>query len=69
VPGSYLRRNLPAPQQADLLEEALAAGRLSARGVDKVLRIAWTLADLAGTDRVGQNQLRAAMALRRGELT
>lgn len=68
VSGSYLRRRLPPPEQAGLLEDALASGRLSARGVDKVLRIAWTLADLAGTDRVGDTQLRAAMALRRGEL-
>ncbi|QCV88628.1 ATP-binding protein [Acidipropionibacterium jensenii] len=67
IPGSYLRRSLPAPSDAEVLEEALARGRLSARGVDKVLRIAWTLADLAGTDRIGASQLRAAMALRRAE--
>lgn len=69
VSGAHLRRGLPMCADAGLIEDALASGKLSARGVDKVLRIAWTLADLAGTDRIASNQLRLAMALRRGEVT
>ena len=52
VPGSELRRSY-APGRAALapLERAMELGEISARGVDKVVRVAWTLADLAGQDR------------------
>ena len=67
VPGPALRRLLPLPGGVDLLDEAVSRGRLSARGVDKVLRIAWTVADLAGLARPGRDQLHIALAMRRGE--
>lgn len=67
VAGSYLRRELPLPSDMSLLERALVTGRLSLRGVDRVLRLAWTLADLAGEATVGTPQLRVAMALRHAE--
>jgi magnesium chelatase family protein len=52
VPGSELRRTF-APGRGALapLERAMEIGEISARGVDKVVRVAWTLADLAGQDR------------------
>lgn len=52
VPGSELRRAF-APRRGALapLERAMEIGEISARGVDKVVRVAWTLADLAGQDR------------------
>jgi magnesium chelatase family protein len=50
VPGAKLRaapwalpHRVLAPAQASLVQ-----GRLSARGFDRVLRLAWTVADLAG---------------------
>ena len=49
------------------VDEAVDRGRLSARGVDKVLRLAWTIADLAGSDRPGRDELAIALAMRRGE--
>ena len=67
VPGPYLRRELPLPRGVALLDSEVARGRLSARGVDKVLRIAWTLADLAGRDRPAKEDLMAAVGMRRGE--
>ena len=67
VPGVALRRTLPVPGGVELLEEALARGRLSARGVDKVLRLAWTIADLAGAAVPDRDHLDTALALRRGE--
>lgn len=67
VPGSHLRRHPPSRDASAVVEDALARGRLSARGVDKVLRLAWTVADLTGVDEVGPTQVRRAMALRRGE--
>lgn len=63
VPGAQLRK-LPEPQDMSLLDNAVRAGRLSARGIDKVLRIAWTLADLDGHDRVSKGNLAAALGLR-----
>lgn len=66
VSGGCLRRRLPAPEGAEVLDDAVRRGQLSARGVDKVLRVAWTLADLAGRDRIGRTQLRTALAMRRG---
>jgi magnesium chelatase family protein len=41
VPGPVLRKQLPVPAGVDLLTRAIARGQLSARGVDKVLRLAW----------------------------
>ena len=67
VPGPYLRSHLPLPEGLGILEDAVSRGRLSPRGVDKVLRVAWTLADLAGQDRPGRDQVGVALAMRRGE--
>jgi len=38
VSGTYLRRHLPLPDGLQIVDEAVDRGRLSARGVDKVLR-------------------------------
>ncbi len=49
--GSELDRWAPVTDDAhDLLAGALRAGRLSARGLDRVRRVARTIADLAGHD-------------------
>lgn len=67
VAGPYLRKELPLPEDLGSLNSALDRGALSLRGVDKVLRVSWTLADLAGHDRIGPRELRAALRLRQGE--
>ncbi len=67
VPGPALRRQLPLPLGIELLDDAVARGLLSARGVDKVLRLAWTICDLAGAARPSVDHLHTALALRRGE--
>ncbi|NLE98479.1 MAG: YifB family Mg chelatase-like AAA ATPase [Propionibacterium sp.] len=67
VAGSYLRKYLPLPADLTPINRALARGTLSARGVDKILRVAWTLTDMAGKDVIGSNELGAAMQLRLGE--
>ncbi len=67
VPGPALRKRLPLPDGSELLDAAVARGRLSARGVDKVLRLAWTICDLAGDSRPTREQLHTALAMRRGE--
>jgi magnesium chelatase family protein len=50
-----------------VVDDAVKQGRLSARGVDKVLRVSWTLADLAGVDLPTASHVRTALAMRRGE--
>jgi magnesium chelatase family protein len=67
VSGPYLRRHLPLPDGLDAVDEALDRGLLSPRGVDKVLRVAWTVADLAGVDRPRADHVAVALAMRRGE--
>jgi len=67
VPGTVLRRELPLPEGTDILDDAVQAGRLSARGVDKVLRLAWTIADLAEVARPNKEHVNTALALRRSE--
>lgn len=66
VPGPQLRK-MALPQGMGLLEAGLARGEISARGVDKVLRVAWTVADLAGHDVPTKQDLMIAYAMRRCE--
>jgi magnesium chelatase family protein len=40
---------------------------LSARGFDRVLRLAWTIGDLDGRDRPGRGEVEEALQLRMGE--
>lgn len=67
VAGPYLRKHLPLPSDLGVLNSALQRGSISARGVDKVLRLAWTLTDLAGAGQITNRELRAALQLRQGE--
>jgi magnesium chelatase family protein len=48
------------------VQNFLERGLLSARGFDRVLRLSWTLADLAGLDRPGCAQLDEALFFRTG---
>jgi magnesium chelatase family protein len=49
VPGSVLRRSYrPAAGALAPLERAMDRGQVSARGADRIIRMSWTLADLAG---------------------
>jgi magnesium chelatase family protein len=61
--GRWLREHTPGPAVAPVLK-ALDYGRLSARGVDRALRVAWTLADLAGRDVPTLDDVSGAMVLR-----
>jgi magnesium chelatase family protein len=48
VPGPVLRREFPLDTASQsILEAHYAEGRLTARGLDRVVRLAWTLTDLA----------------------
>jgi magnesium chelatase family protein len=67
VPGRELRsRWRPEPGALGEAEREMERGLLTARGLDRVLRVAWTVADLAGRDAPGAAELNTALALRRG---
>ncbi|MGW5866851.1 YifB family Mg chelatase-like AAA ATPase [Streptomyces sp. NPDC055239] len=67
VPGHALRTRWPAESGAlDAAELDLERGFLTARGLDRVLRVAWTVADLAGRDRPAAQDVALALQLRTG---
>ncbi|KOG34790.1 YifB family Mg chelatase-like AAA ATPase [Streptomyces resistomycificus] len=67
VPGRELRSRWHAVRGAmDDAERNLERGVLTARGIDRVLRVAWTVADLAGHDRPDATDVALALQLRTG---
>ncbi|WP_314219063.1 YifB family Mg chelatase-like AAA ATPase [Streptomyces zaehneri] len=67
VPGRELRNRWHAAIGAmDEAERSLERGVLTARGLDRVLRVAWTVADLVGHDRPGLMDVNLALQLRTG---
>jgi magnesium chelatase family protein len=64
VPGSELRRSYrPAGGALAPLERAMDLGQVSARGTDRIIRMSWTLADLAGLPKPGRDQIGAALGM------
>lgn len=68
VPGTWLRQTSQRIDQAARvpLERALERGALTLRGYDRVLRLAWTMADLEGRERPGLDEVGRALVLKRG---
>jgi magnesium chelatase family protein len=67
VPGHELRsRWAPVPGATARAEQDMDRGLLTARGLDRVLRVAWTVADLAGRGRPTAEDVDAALELRTG---
>jgi magnesium chelatase family protein len=67
VPAVELSRRWPLDRPSlALLGAALDKGTLTARGFDRVQRLAWTLADLQGNDRPTRDDASAALGLRLG---
>ncbi len=54
----------PRPEAADVLAAAVSGGRLSARGADRVIRVAWSIADLEGDAQPGLEHIGRALAWR-----
>jgi magnesium chelatase family protein len=70
VPGPVLRARWPIPGEAlAALRRDVDRGALSNRGVDRVLMVAWTLADLSGRDTPSSADVDGARALRLGTET
>lgn len=65
VPARHLRTRHPLPPAAIRpLDAALRTGQLTERGADRALRVAWTLADLAGRERPDVEILETALSMR-----
>ena len=65
VPGPALRAHfaLPAPVVRPL-DAGLRSGELTARGADRALRVAWTVADLQGLARPDRDSVEQALYFR-----
>jgi magnesium chelatase family protein len=64
IPGAQLRRAFtPQPGSMKPLERVMELGQVSARGADKIIRVAWSLADLAGAGRPGVDEVSLAIGL------
>jgi magnesium chelatase family protein len=67
IPGSFLRKHLRVDASAtSMLDKSLEIGNLSMRGYDRCLRMAWSNADLAGREKVLDEDV-AKAAILRGE--
>jgi magnesium chelatase family protein len=65
VSGPLLRRKFrPGDAAMAPLRTAVDRGLLSIRGVDRTLRVAWSLADLAGRTLPGRDEVAAALSFR-----
>ncbi|GAA0518878.1 hypothetical protein GCM10011581_08660 [Saccharopolyspora subtropica] len=65
VPGPVLRREFALPGSSTaLLDRALEVGAITARGADRCLRVAWTLADLDGRTVPDAEHVAAALEFR-----
>jgi magnesium chelatase family protein len=62
VPGPVLRTRFRLPRPVIRpLDDGLRRGELTARGADRALRVAWTLADLSGRDRPDDSMVSQAI--------
>ncbi|CAB4895097.1 unannotated protein [freshwater metagenome] len=67
IPPSLLRKKYAAERSAmNILHQELDLERLSARGFHKVLRVAWSIADLSGHSTPTSVDVQEALAMRSG---
>lgn len=69
VPGQVLRGERFRLPRGDIavLDHALRRGALTMRGYDRALRLAWSVADVAGLERPRRAEIAQALALRGGD--
>ncbi|MEE3850685.1 YifB family Mg chelatase-like AAA ATPase [Gordonia sp. LSe1-13] len=65
VPGSALRQRFRlSPAALRPVELFLRDGRVTARGADRAIRLAWTLSDLKGAEQPGETEVAEALLYR-----
>jgi magnesium chelatase family protein len=70
IPGAELRKSFPLrPRALAVLDRAMELGQASARGADKIIRVAWTLADVAGKPEPTAEEVHEALGLWMGVQT
>jgi magnesium chelatase family protein len=69
VSAAHLRSACrPDRDGAEILEQAVQAGQISDRGAARVLRTAWTIADLCGRHRPDRDDCETALAYQLGDI-
>lgn len=69
VPATLIRRHYPATESAmAMLQAELIQGKITQRGVDKCLKLAWTLADLEEMDQPDIHHACRAVEMREHQL-
>ena len=69
-PGPVLTERWPLdPAGQHLVDQELSDGKLTRRGLTRVQRLAWTVADCAGVTRPGEREAEIALALRSDDCT
>jgi magnesium chelatase family protein len=67
IPGAELRRSYqPAAEAIAPVSRAVDLGEISAQAAHHIVRVAWTLSDLAGTDQPGLHECGQALAFHLG---
>lgn len=67
LPGAFLRKELRLPPDVTApVYEELRHGQVTVRGADRILRVGWTVADLAGHDQPTRDDMTTAIDLRLG---
>ncbi|MCW2830351.1 MAG: Mg chelatase-like protein, partial [Aeromicrobium sp.] len=67
VPGVEMRKQWPVSEQGRVLvDRQLRANKLNARSADRILRLAWSVADLHGHGTPTADDVDTALSLRRG---
>lgn len=67
VPGVELRKRWPVGERGRLLlDQQLRTNKLNPRSADRILRLAWSVADLNGHDTPDGDDVESALSLRRG---
>jgi magnesium chelatase family protein len=70
IPGAELRKSFPVrPRALAVLDRAMELGQVSARGADKIIRVAWTLADVVGKPDPTAEEVHEALGLWMGVQT
>lgn len=69
VPAEHLRSACrPDRHGAEILDHAIQSGQISDQGAARVLRTAWTIADLSGHDQPVGDDCKLALAYQLGEI-